>query len=112
MSKAQLTTALRRSFGDQVIQSESAISKLFDSFDFGRTDEMDWRAFLYMLTTLMQPYLYCDALMRYERCFFMRSSPFNLVFSATIPQFFLYPLCLIIQSIYKNQRMIPMRHHF
>jgi len=64
MSKAQLTTALRRSFGDQVIQSESAISKLFDSFDFGRTDEMDWRAFLYMLTTLMQPYLYCDALMR------------------------------------------------
>eukprot|EP01032_Pedospumella_encystans_P018028 gene18028-20537_t len=65
MSKAQLTTALRRSFGDHVIESESAISKLFDSFDFGRTDEMDWRAFLYMLTTLMQPYLYCDALMRW-----------------------------------------------
>lgn len=64
MSKAQLTTALRRSFGDTVIKSESAIGKLFDSFDFNRTDEMDWRAFLYMLSMLMQPYLYCNALLR------------------------------------------------
>lgn len=67
MTKAQLATALRRSFGDTVIQSQGAISKLFDSFDFNRTDEMDWRAFLYMLTILMQPYLFCDALMRYSR---------------------------------------------
>jgi len=66
MTKAQLATALRRSFGDTVIQSQGAISKLFDSFDFNRTDEMDWRAFLYMLTILMQPYLFCDALMRYS----------------------------------------------
>lgn len=64
MSKAQLTTALRRSFGDTVIKSESAIGKLFDSFDFNRTDEMDWRAFLYMLSILMQPYLFCDSLLR------------------------------------------------
>lgn len=65
MSKAQLTTALRRSFGDSVIKSDGAIGRLFDSFDFKRTDEMDWRAFLYMLSMLMQPYLYCDALLRY-----------------------------------------------
>ena len=64
MSKAQVTTALRRSFGDTVIKSEAAIGKLFDTFDFNRTDQMDWRAFLYMLTILMQPYMYCDALMK------------------------------------------------
>jgi Ca2+-binding EF-hand superfamily protein len=64
MTKAQLTTALRRSFGDSVIKSDGAITKLFSSFDFKRTDEMDWRAFLYMLSILMQPYLFCDALLR------------------------------------------------
>jgi Ca2+-binding EF-hand superfamily protein len=64
MTKAQLTTALRRSFGDSVIKSDGAIGKLFQSFDFNRTDEMDWRAFLYMLAILMQPYLYCHDLLR------------------------------------------------
>lgn len=64
MTHAQLTTALRRSFGDSVIKSDGAIGKLFESFDINRTDEMDWRAFLYMLAMLMQPYLFCDALLR------------------------------------------------
>jgi Ca2+-binding EF-hand superfamily protein len=64
MTKDKLTTALRRSFGDAVIKSDGAIGKLFDSFDFNRTDEMDWRAFLYMLSMLMQPYLFCDSLLR------------------------------------------------
>jgi Ca2+-binding EF-hand superfamily protein len=65
MSKAQLTTALRRAFGDSVIKSTGAIDKLFDTFDFKRSDEMDWRAFLYMLTILMQPYLFSDSLLKY-----------------------------------------------
>ena len=68
MTKAQLTTALRRAFGDSVIKSDGAIGKLFDSFDFKRTDEMDWRAFLYMLSMLMQPYLFCFELLRWV-CF-------------------------------------------
>mmetsp|Transcript_3047 Transcript_3047/g.6853 ORF Transcript_3047/g.6853 Transcript_3047/m.6853 type:complete len:549 (+) Transcript_3047:295-1941(+) len=65
MTKAQLATALRRSFGDSVIKSQAAISQLFDTYDFRRTDQMDWRAFLYMLSLLMQPHLFCDSLLRW-----------------------------------------------
>lgn len=64
MTKAQLITALRRSFGDEIIKSKAAIGQLFDSFDFYRADEMDWRAFLYLLCLLMMPYLYCEDLLR------------------------------------------------
>lgn len=65
MTFAQLTTALRRSFSDTILQSDSAIRKLFDSFDFGKTDQMDWRAFLYLLTIMMQPTLPCRDHLRY-----------------------------------------------
>jgi hypothetical protein len=68
MSKSQLTTALRRSFGNDVIASESSIGRLFDSFDFYRADQMDWRAFLYMLTMLMQPYYLFDVLNKLVEC--------------------------------------------
>ncbi len=65
MSKAQLVTALRRSFGNDMITSEASIGKLFDSFDFYGADTMDWRAFLYLLTILMQPSSQCDVLLRW-----------------------------------------------
>jgi Ca2+-binding EF-hand superfamily protein len=55
MSKPQFVTALRRAFGDQVLHNEAAISKLFESFDLYRRDEMDWRAFLTLLMMTMQP---------------------------------------------------------
>lgn len=64
MTRAQLTTVLRLTFGDNLIKSDRTIGKLFSSFDPTRSDKMDWRAFLYLLTILMQPYLYCEELMR------------------------------------------------
>jgi hypothetical protein len=60
MSEAQLLTALRLTFGSEVIHSESIVKKLFDSFDFYHADEMDWRCFLYLLSILMQPTLTCE----------------------------------------------------
>lgn len=56
MSKPQFLTALRKSFGDGLLQNTKAISKLFDSFDLNRCDEMDWRSFLFLLTLIMQPF--------------------------------------------------------
>ena len=64
MTKAQFTTALRRSFGDNIIKSQSTVDKLYDTYDFTRVDQMDWRAFLYMLTILMQPQLFFEDLIR------------------------------------------------
>ena len=55
MSKAQFVVALRRCFGADFLKSETAISRLFDSFDIEHQDEMDWRSFLFLLTILMQP---------------------------------------------------------
>jgi hypothetical protein len=56
MSKPQFFTAIRRSFGDELIKSQGALSKLYDSFDPDHCDEMDWRAFLFLLTIFMQPH--------------------------------------------------------
>jgi len=55
MTKPQFQTALRRAFGDGFIKSSAAMSKLYDSFDMDRLDQMDWRAFLFLLTIFMQP---------------------------------------------------------
>eukprot|EP01038_Epipyxis_sp_PR26KG_P010405 gene10405-13975_t len=57
ITKAQLTTALRRSFGDTILQHQGPVNRLFDSFDFRGTDEMEWRSFLYLLVIMMQPSL-------------------------------------------------------
>lgn len=57
ITKAQFIIGLRRCFGSALLKSESSISKLFDSFDIDRRDEMDWRSFLFLLTILMQPQL-------------------------------------------------------
>ncbi len=64
MSKAQLITALRLTFGSELIKSESVISQIFNSFDFHSDDQMDWRAFLYMIMILMQPTLTCEEMLR------------------------------------------------
>lgn len=56
MSKPQFLTALRKSFGDGLLRNAKAISKLFDSFDLNRVDELDWRSFLFLLTLIMQPF--------------------------------------------------------
>lgn len=69
MTKALLVTALRLTFGNTMLKSNSLIDKLFDSFDYKRTDQMDWRSFLYLFTILMQPqspfniHLRCDHLL-------------------------------------------------
>jgi len=54
MSKPQFITAMRRCFGDEILDSENSFSKLFDSFDFDRRGQVDWRALLYMLLILLQ----------------------------------------------------------
>ena len=56
MTKAQYVTALRLSFGDSISRSAKETSKLYDSFDPNRTDEMDWRSFLFLFTIMMQPF--------------------------------------------------------
>lgn len=56
MTKALLVTALRLTFGNTMLKSNRMIDKLFDSFDFKRSDQMDWRSFLYLFTIMMQPY--------------------------------------------------------
>ena len=96
MSKAQLSTALRRSFGDTVIKSSGAIGKLFDTFDFNRTDEMDWRAFLYMLTILMQPYLFCDALLRWGYAIYSSVGSLDLDCTEPLSLGELNCVCLIV----------------
>jgi hypothetical protein len=64
MTEAQLLTALRISFGSEVIQSEAIVKKLFSSFDFFLADEMDWRCFLYLLVVVMQPALTCEEMIK------------------------------------------------
>jgi len=56
MSKPQFVTALRKSFGDGILNSAKAISKLYESFDLNHRDEADWRSFLFLLTLVMQPF--------------------------------------------------------
>lgn len=65
MSKPQFVTALLRCFGEELKKNEAALSKMFDSFDLRRRDEMDWRAFLYLLTLTMQPDLPCFDQLRF-----------------------------------------------
>lgn len=55
MTKPQFFTAIRRAFGDELIKSQAALGKLYDSYDPDHHDEMDWRAFLFLLTIFMQP---------------------------------------------------------
>jgi hypothetical protein len=38
-----------------MIKSAAEVNLLFDSFDYNRTDEMDWRSFLYLVLIVMQP---------------------------------------------------------
>ena len=56
MSQPQFLTALRRSFGDEILAKTTSINKLYESFDMNRRDEMDWRSFLFLLTIVMQPF--------------------------------------------------------
>lgn len=67
MTKALLVTALRLSFGNDMLKNNHLIDKLFDSFDFRRTDQMDWRSFLYLFTIMMQPYNSFILHLRYRR---------------------------------------------
>jgi hypothetical protein len=60
MTKAQLFTAMRLIFGEEMGKSEAVIGKLFDSFDFYMVDKMDWRAFLYLFAIYMQPRMSCE----------------------------------------------------
>ena len=55
MSKPQFATALFRCFGDELKNSESAVSKMYDSFDPRCIGEMDWRSVLVLLLIVMQP---------------------------------------------------------
>ena len=64
MSKAQLLTALRLTFGNDIMKNESVIGKLFDSFDFNFTDKMDWRGFLILFAIIMQPMLPYEEIVR------------------------------------------------
>ena len=41
MSKPQFFTAIRRAFGDELIKSQAALGKLYDSYDPDHIDEMD-----------------------------------------------------------------------
>ena len=54
MTKPQFITAMRRCFGDEVLESENSFGKLFESFDFETKGKVDWRALLYMLMILLQ----------------------------------------------------------
>jgi hypothetical protein len=67
MSKSQFVTAVRLAFGDELSSFEGLLSRLFDSFDYHRADKMDWRAFLFLLSTLMQPYLIAQDVLRSAR---------------------------------------------
>ena len=65
MSKPQFLTGIRRAFGDDLIKSSGALGKLYDSYDPDRRDEMDWRAFLFLLTIFMQPHDNCFTHLRW-----------------------------------------------
>lgn len=65
MTKALLVTALRLTFGNTMLKSNRLIDKLFDSFDFKRSDQMDWRSFLFLFTIMMQPYSSFKTHLRY-----------------------------------------------
>ena len=54
MTKPQFITAMRRCFGDEILESENSFGKLFESFDFECKGKVDWRALLYMLMILLQ----------------------------------------------------------
>ncbi len=54
MSKAQFVVAMNRCFGEGYLKPE-ALGKLFDTFDVSILDQMDWRAFLYLLTICTMP---------------------------------------------------------
>lgn len=59
-----MLTALRIAFGSEVIKSEAIVKKLFSSFDFYLTDQMDWRCFLYLFLIVMQPTLSCEEMLK------------------------------------------------
>ena len=65
MTKPQFLTGMRRAFGDDLVKSHKALSKLYDSFDPDHVDEMDWRAFLFLLTMFMQPHDSCFTHLRW-----------------------------------------------
>ena len=65
MSKPQFLTGMRRAFGDDLVKSHKALSKLYDSFDPDHVGEMDWRAFLFLLTMFMQPHDTCFTHLRW-----------------------------------------------
>jgi len=65
MTKPQFLTGMRRAFGDDLVKSSKALSKLYDSFDPDHVDEMDWRAFLFLLTMFMQPHDSCFTHLRW-----------------------------------------------
>ena len=93
MTKPQFMTALRRSFGDQIVKDTAAMSKLYDSFDHRRVDEMDWRQFLYLLTMVMQPILPCDQHLRFAYALYASS---GMQTWPTHPRLFLVTLLIII----------------
>lgn len=55
---------MRLTFGDDLIKFEGIQGKLFDSFDYRRLDEMDWRSCLFLLAMLMQPTLVSEQILR------------------------------------------------
>jgi len=65
MTKPQFLTGMRRAFGDDLVKSSKALSKLYDSFDPDHVDEMDWRSFLFLLTMFMQPHDSCFTHLRW-----------------------------------------------
>lgn len=64
MTKAQIETALRLVFGDELSTMPDVVGKLFESFDSNRTDKMDWRSFLVLLSLLMQPTLSTEEMLQ------------------------------------------------
>ncbi|RYH05774.1 hypothetical protein EON65_43795, partial [archaeon] len=64
MSKSQFITAMRVTFGQELCEFESVLSRLFESFDGDNSASMDWRSFLYVLSVLMMPALGGSELLR------------------------------------------------
>ena len=85
MSKAQFVTGLRRCFGDELLKSESAASKLFDSFDFEMRDQMDWRTFLFLLLILMQPWMSYEEHLQWGYALYVSNGTLDLECRDKIP---------------------------
>ena len=78
MSRSQFMIGLRRVFGDEVCKQERSVAKLHESYDVYRSDEMNWRQFLYLMVILMQPVMTLEQQLRYGYALFASTGQLDL----------------------------------